>query len=277
MSFSSIPMYKAKSGPSTVKKHLPTLSSAVKVDLMDQHASNQSEWGKNPAKTAENIFLEGPKSGTFDLRNAFTAFCEMLHGFRRLHSVGPCITIFGSARFTEEHPYYALTRKIAAEFAMLGFTIMTGGGPGLMEAANRGAKDVKGRSIGCNIKLPKEQHPNQYLDQFLEFTYFFVRKVMLIKYSYAFVAMPGGFGTMDEMFQVTTLVQTKRLRGFPVVLVGKAYWGGLHEFIVDKFVNNKTINAEDLKYFVLVDTVEEAVKVVEELALGPFGLKKIVR
>jgi len=244
---------------------------------MDKPTSNQSEWGKTPVKTAENVFLEGPKSTTFDLGVTIMAFREMLRGFRGLKSVGPCITIYGSARFGPDHPYYALTRKLAGELALLGFTIMTGGGPGLMEAANRGAKDVKGRSIGCNIKLPHEQKPNAYLDRFLEFKYLFVRKVMLIKYSYAFVAMPGGFGTLDELFQVAVLVQTGKVKGFPLVLVGKDYWGPLYDFISKMLVENRTIQSQDLKYFVLVDSVEDAVKVITELSLTPFGLKKIVR
>jgi uncharacterized protein (TIGR00730 family) len=137
---------------------------------------------------------------------------EFVRGFRALHFVGPCVTVFGSARFKEDHPYYALGREVGRELARAGFTVMTGGGPGIMEAANRGAKEVGGRSVGCNIELPAEQKPNQYLDRFITFHHFFVRKVMLVKYSYAFVALPGGFGTLDEIFETATLVQTGKIR-----------------------------------------------------------------
>ncbi len=173
-----------------------------------------------PSETEERRFLEGPQSRFGELLRALRIFRELIRGFRHLHFVGPCVTIFGSARFPEDHPYYIQARKVGAELAKAGFTIMTGGGPGIMEAANRGAKDVKGRSVGCNIVLPMEQHPNPYLDTFVDFRYFFVRKLMLAKYSYAFVAMPGGFGTMDELFEIATLVQTGKVKEFPIVLAG---------------------------------------------------------
>ena len=151
-------------------------------------------------------------------------FCEFIRGFRTLHFVGACVTVFGSARFTENHPYYDLARQCGAELAKAGFTVMTGGGPGIMEAANRGAKETGGRSIGCNIQLPREQKPNPFVDQWITFRHFFVRKVMLVKYSYAFIALPGGFGTLDEIFETATLIQTGKIRDFPLVLMGIEYW-----------------------------------------------------
>jgi len=157
---------------------------------------------------------------------------EFIRGFRALHFVGPCVTVFGSARFKDDHPYYILARDVGSGLSRLGFTVMTGGGPGIMEAANRGAKESGGISIGCNIRLPKEQLPNPYLDRFVVFRYFFVRKVMLIKYSYAFVVLPGGFGTMDELFEAMTLIQTGKIRNFPVVLMGRNFYVQLLEFLL---------------------------------------------
>ncbi len=154
-----------------------------------------------------------------------------MYSFRNLHFVGPCVTVFGSARLTEPHPYYLLARELGAQIARAGFTVMTGGGPGLMEAANRGAKDAEGVSIGCNITLPKDQKPNHFLDKWVEFRYFFVRKLMLAKYSYGFIAMPGGFGTLDEFFEIATLVQTGKIKNFPVILMGAEYWTPLLRFL----------------------------------------------
>ena len=163
---------------------------------------------------------------------ALGVFTEFMRGFRALHFVGPCVTVFGSARFTEDAP---LLRGRAARSARgwprLGFTVMTGGGPGIMEAANRGAKEVGGRSVGCNIELPQEQQPNPYLDRWITFRHFFVRKVMLVKYSYAFVALPGGFGTLDEIFETATLIQTGKIRDFPLVLMGREFWRPLADFL----------------------------------------------
>ena len=168
----------------------------------------------------ERFFLSGPGKRVSELVRAGRIFTEFLRGFRRLHFVGPCVTVFGSARFPEDHVYYRLAREVGAQLAHAGFTVMTGGGPGVMEAANRGAQEAGGRSIGCNIELPCEQEPNPYLDEWVEFDHFFVRKVMLVKYSYAFVVMPGGFGTMDEIFETLTLVQTGiHLRNIRVVFV----------------------------------------------------------
>ncbi len=197
---------------------------------------------------------------------------ELIRGFRGLHFVGPCVTVFGSARFAENDPWYALGREVGARVAQAGFTVMTGGGPGIMEAANRGAREVGGRSIGCNIVLPHEQKPNPYVDCFLEFRYFFVRKVMMVKYSYAFVALPGGFGTMDEMFECLTLIQTGKIRDFPLVLMGVEYWRPLIDFLRDKMIPAGTIAPEDLAQITLTDSVEEAVAEIVKAGTDEFGL-----
>ena len=230
------------------------------------------DWGKVAAHLQEIQFLEGPDKRRFELLRAFRIFCEFIHGFRALHFVGPCVTVFGSARFDERHEYYRLAREIGARIARAGFTVMTGGGPGIMEAANRGAKDVGGRSIGCNIVLPKEQRPNAYLDRWLTFRYFFVRKVMLVKYSYAFVVMPGGFGTMDEIFETATLIQTGKIRNFPIVLMGVDYWQPLRQLLAH-MVETRTIDAQDLERLVFTDSPDEAMSVVHRLATAQFGLK----
>src|SRR6187402_2188033 len=164
-----------------------------------------------PPERADEIFLDGPNSRFAEFCTLLRVMRDFLRGYRALHFVGPCVTVFGSARIKPDDPHYELARKMGAAIARLGFTVMTGGGPGIMEAANRGAKDVGGRSIGCNIVLPMEQEPNPYVDKFVEFRYFFVRKVMLVKYSYAFVVMPGGYGTLDEFFEALTLIQTKKI------------------------------------------------------------------
>ena len=230
------------------------------------------EWGKKPADKEEIRFLAGPRSRSSELARVFRIMVELIRGFRGLHFVGPCVTVFGSARFPETHPWYALAREVGAGLARAGFTVMTGGGPGIMEAANRGAKDVGGRSVGCNIVLPHEQKPNPYLDCFLEFRYFFIRKVMLVKYSYAFVALPGGFGTMDEMFECLTLIQTGKIRDFPVVLVGADYWRPLIGFLRDTMVPNGTIALEDLDRITVTDSVDDAVAEILKAGTGEFGL-----
>ncbi len=174
-------------------------------------------------------FLEGPQSRWKDFKYAVSVFFEFIKGFRALHFVGPCVTVFGSARFKEDHVYYKQARALSGEIAKLGFTIMTGGGPGIMEAANRGAKDVGGKSVGCNIILPHEQHRNPYLDKWVDIKYFFLRKTLLIKYSYAFIVMPGGFGTLDEFYEAITLVQTKKIKMFPIIIFDKNFYNKILE------------------------------------------------
>ncbi len=179
----------------------------------------------------EILFLDGPRSRWQDFKFVIKVCIEFVRGFRALHFVGPCVTIFGSARFGEDSPYYQLTRKLSGEIAKLGYTIMTGGGPGIMEAANRGAREAGGKSVGCNIILPMEQEPNPYLDKWVNIRYFFVRKTLLIKYSYVFVIMPGGFGTLDELFEAMTLIQTKTIKDFPVIIFCKDYHKDMLEHI----------------------------------------------
>ena len=228
-------------------------------------------WGKSTPSVEEGKFLQGPRKRSSELLRALRIFVEFVKGFRSLHFVGPCVTVFGSARFKEDHPYYVLAREVSARISQLGFTIMTGGGPGIMEAANRGAKDVGGVSVGCNIKLPFEQKPNPYVDRFVEFNYFFVRKVMLVKYSYAFVVLPGGFGTMDELFEAATLVQTDKIKDFPIVLMGRDYWEPLVAFRRHRMVPEGTISPEDMKIFLVTDSPEEAIDWIAEVAQRNFG------
>lgn len=217
-------------------------------------------------------FLEGPQDRWKDFKFTFSVMREFIKGFRTLHFVGPCVTVFGSARFKEDHKYYKETEKIAGEIAKLGFTIMTGGGPGIMEAANRGAKAVGGRSVGCNIELPFEQHHNPYMDKWVDIKYFFVRKTLLIKYSYAFIVMPGGFGTLDEYFESLTLIQTRVISQFPVIIFDTEYHKDVIEHI-HNMVEAKTISAEDLKLCLFTDSVEEAITHLRKYSIEEFGLK----
>ncbi|MBI1343269.1 MAG: TIGR00730 family Rossman fold protein [Terrimonas sp.] len=205
-----------------------------------------------------SVYLDGPKSRSYELSFAWRVFRQMIKGFRTLHFVGPCITVFGSARFKEDHPHYQAAREFGKRIAALGFTTMTGGGPGIMEAANRGAFENGGSSIGCNIQLPFEQHPNPYVQKSITFEHFFVRKVLLTKYSYAFIIMPGGFGTMDELFETLTLVQTKSITQFPVVLYGKEYYKDLWEMF-EHMAAKGTISKEDLSLVLLTDDIDEAI------------------
>jgi uncharacterized protein (TIGR00730 family) len=188
-----------------------------------------------PPERADEIFLEGPRSRFAEFWTLLRVMRDFLRGFRALHFVGPCVTVFGSARIKPDDPNYKLARKMGAAIARLGFTVMTGGGPGIMEAANRGAKDVGGRSVGCNIELPFEQVSNAYLDRCVRLHYFFVRKALLVKYSYAFVVMPGGAGTLDELFEAVTLIQTGKISNFPVVIMGTDYWQHLIGFVENWF------------------------------------------
>lgn len=217
-------------------------------------------------------FLEGPQSRWKDYKYAVSVFWEFIKGFRKLHFVGPCVTIFGSARFKEDHPYYIQTRKLAGEIAQLGFTIMTGGGPGIMEAANRGAKDVGGKSVGCNIVLPHEQHHNAYLDTWVDIKYFFIRKMLLIKYSYAFIVMPGGFGTLDEFYEALTLVQTKKIEMFPIIIFDKEFYQKICDHS-EKMLKEGTISEEDKNLYLVTDSIPQAIGYIREKSIAAFGLK----
>lgn len=226
------------------------------------------------AQTDDRYLLEGPHSRLSELAILFRAGRDFIRGFRTLHFVGPCVTIFGSARFQESHPYYALAREVGQRVSRLGFTVMTGGGPGVMEAANRGAKDVGGLSVACNIALPMEQNPNPYLDRWVTCHYFFVRKVLLFKYSYAFVVLPGGLGTLDELTEALTLIQTGKIRGFAVVLVGTSYWAPFVALLRD-MIRHGTISATDLDLFLVTDDLDEAMAHLQTHAVDRFGLKRV--
>ena len=235
-----------------------------------------SGWGKASSSVEEETFLEGPGRRRRELWRAVRIFLEFIRGFRQLHFLGPCVTVFGSARFDPDHHYYAEAREMGRRLGEAGFTVMTGGGPGIMEAANRGAKESGALSVGCNIQLPSEQEPNRYLDKWVEFHYFFVRKVMLVKYSYAFVAFPGGFGTLDEIFETLTLVQTGKIRNFPIVLVGTKYWQPLTDFLRGTLVREGTVSPEDPDRLLVTDSPDDAVKHILEAATQ-FGIKQSKR
>jgi uncharacterized protein (TIGR00730 family) len=231
----------------------------------------QDDWGHGASPEVRR-FLQGPQPRRSELLRAARIFVEFVRGFRALHFVGPCVTVFGSARFNEDHRYYGLAREVGRELARAGFAVMTGGGPGIMEAANRGAREMGGRSVGCNIELPAEQRPNQYLDRWVTFRHFFVRKVMLVKYSYAFIALPGGFGTLDEIFETVTLVQTGKIKEFPIVLVVRDFWQPLVDFLKTRPLAEGTIGPGDLERLTITDSPADAVRTVTEIAQHRFGL-----
>jgi uncharacterized protein (TIGR00730 family) len=221
---------------------------------------------------ADPALLQGPHSRTRELLLVLRSVIDFLRGFRGLHFVGPCVTVFGSARFGSDHPYYALGRLVGHRLADIGFTVMTGGGPGLMEAANRGARDAGGRSVGCNITLPHEQQPNRYLDRWVTCRYFFVRKVLLFKYSYGFIALPGGVGTIDELFEAFTLIQSGKIRQFPMILMGTAYWRPLTD-LLQRMAVAGAIGAHDLDLLLVTDDVEDAIEHLERNAIDRFALR----
>jgi uncharacterized protein (TIGR00730 family) len=219
-------------------------------------------------------FLSGPQSRWKEFRFTVSVLFEFIKGLRALHFVGPCVTVFGSARFKEGHPDYEVARELSGKIAQLGFTILTGGGPGIMEAANRGAREVGGRSVGCNIELPHEQEPNPYMDKWVNIKYFFVRKTLLIKYSYAFVVLPGGFGTLDEYFEAITLIQTKMISGFPVVIMDKEF----HKNIIahnEVMKTEGTISANDTGLFLFTDDIKEAVEYIQNNTIQKYNLRPV--
>lgn len=222
-----------------------------------------ANWMGPAHKEEEKRFLRGDREHSEELASAAGYFLEFIRGFQALSSLGPCVTVFGSARFDESHEYYQMARQLGKRLAEDGIAVMTGGGPGIMEAANRGAKEGGGVSIGCNIRLPVEQEPNPYLDRFVEFEHFFVRKVMLVKYSHAFVVMPGGFGTMDEVFETLTLMQTEKIESFPVVAMGVKFWRHMKDFIRNALIEEQTISPSDLDLVKLTDSIDEAVQAVK--------------
>ncbi|MCF0057895.1 TIGR00730 family Rossman fold protein [Dyadobacter sp. CY356] len=196
----------------------------------------------------------------------FKVMAEFVEGFDKMAKIGPCVTIFGSARTLPDNPYYKITEDIAAKLVRHGYGVITGGGPGIMEAGNKGAFEQGGKSVGLNIKLPFEQHSNPYIDhdKNINFDFFFVRKVMFVKYSQGFIVMPGGFGTLDELFEAMTLIQTKKIARFPIVLVGSDYWSGLIDWIKNTMLTAGNINEADLKLISIVDTPDEVVHVIDE-------------
>jgi len=218
-------------------------------------------------------YLEGPKSRSRELSFAFSVFFQIIRAVRELHFIGPCITVFGSARFKEDHQYYQAAREFGKRIADMGFTTLTGGGPGIMEAANRGAFESGGYSVGCNIQLPFEQKHNPYMHKWFTFKHFFVRKTMLIKYSYAFIIMPGGFGTMDEFFETLTLIQTKTVTQFPMVLFGVAYYEPLMDYMTF-LAKEATISENDLKLVLLTDDMDEAMEHVAKYITDNYTIKK---
>lgn len=230
-------------------------------------------WGKAAGSFDEEQFLQGPQARLQELWRTVRIGREFLRGFRSLHFAGPCVTVFGSARFQEGNRWYTLAREMGGRLASAGFTVVTGGGPGIMEAANRGAKEAGGRSVGMNIVLPHEQEPNPYLDRFIEFHYFFVRKVMLVKYSYAFVVLPGGFGTLDEIYETAVLIQTGKIEDFPLVLMGLDYWRPLLDFMEGPMVRSGTIEAADFDRILATDDPDEAMACILGAVTTRFGLK----
>lgn len=227
---------------------------------------------KTNPRFEDAVFIEGPHSRLREFFFLLRVMREFIRGFRILHFAGPAVTVFGSARTKEGHPAYEVAREIGGELASMGFSVITGGGGGIMEAANRGAKEAGGTSIGCNILLPMEQRPNPYLDIMINFKYFFVRKLMLLKYSYAFVVLPGGAGTMDELFETLTLIQTKKIYNFPIILLGKEYFKPLMDFL-DLMIIERTIDEDDLGYLVVTDSVDEAIDYIRTHIVDKYGIK----
>lgn len=237
----------------------------------ERHPEDRFEHGSGTVE--EGRFLAGPESRRSELLRTFRIAWEFIRGFRTLHFVGPAVTVFGSARFKETNRYYQMAQQVGERLARAGFTTITGGGPGIMEAANRGAQQAGGRSVGCSIELPHEQAGNPYLDVLVEFHYFFVRKVMLVKYSYAFIVLPGGFGTMDEIFETATLIQTGKVSDFPIVIMGVDYWQPLIHLLEEKMVPEGTIDQEDVDRLIITDSPDEAVSRVLRSARTNFGLE----
>ena len=255
------------------KRHPETLSGARAGETEERARRELRQRRRVLQRDAhDKRLLAGPQPRWQEMLRVLRIGTEFVRGFRSLHFVGPCVTVFGSARFQHGHRYYEMARQVGASLANRGFTVMTGGGPGVMEGANRGAKEAGGRSIGCNIVLPMEQEPNPYLDRVIDFNYFFVRKVMLVKYSYAFVCLPGGFGTMDEIFETATLIQTGKIHRFPVVLMGQEYWKPLIDFVRNKMVHEGTISPEDLDGLLITDDPDEAADSVLDYGTTHLGL-----
>ncbi len=225
----------------------------------------------NPLQPEESKFLAGPRSRLSELFFTLRVLFSFIKGFRKMHFLGPCVTVFGSARFQSDNLFYQQAEEVGAALANLGFTVMTGGGPGIMEAANKGAYEAGGYSVGCNIILPFEQKPNPYVHKWIDIRYFFVRKFLLIKYSYAFVVMPGGMGTLDELFESITLIQTKMIQNFPVVIFGSEYHKELCQHI-QIMAKNESISPEDMELIFVTDSVEDMAEHINTHAIKKFNL-----
>jgi uncharacterized protein (TIGR00730 family) len=215
---------------------------------------------------SEARFLAGRSSWNTEVARLIRIIAEFVRGFLKLRNLGPAVSVFGSARFKDDHPYYGLARTLGGVLAQEGFAVINGGGPGIMEAVSRGANEKGGSAVGCNIILSHEQRVNAYLDRFVTFRYFFVRKMMLVKYSFAFVILPGGMGTLDELTEAVTLIQTGKLYDFPVILMGREYWSGLLDWIRGTMVGNGTVSEEDLDFIHLTDSPAEAVAIIQRAA-----------
>ncbi|MEY2997175.1 MAG: TIGR00730 family Rossman fold protein [Flavobacteriaceae bacterium] len=224
---------------------------------------------------AEKEYKNWNEIKTNDSWGVFKIMGEFVEGYEKLAKIGPCVSIFGSARTKNDNPYYDLTERIAKRITDMGFGVITGGGPGIMEAANKGAFENGGTSVGLNIELPFEQQSNPYINKHnsIDFDYFFVRKVMFVKYAQGFVVMPGGFGTLDELFEAITLIQTKKVDKFPIILVGRSYWQGLYDWIKNTMAHERNISPEDLHLIELVDTEDEVVQILtnfyDQFAISP--------
>lgn len=221
----------------------------------------------------ETQYLEGPNGRGDELLFSFKVFWQLINGFRKLHFIGPCVTVFGSARFAEDHDDYQKAQELGKRVSQLGLTVMTGGGPGIMEAANRGAFENGGYSVGCSIKLPQEQSENPYMHKSVHLDHFFVRKVLLLKYSYAFVVMPGGFGTLDELFETLTLIQTGIIQNFPVVVVDTDYFKEVIT-MVDNMTREQTISPKDRELLLFTDSIDDAVDHIQKFICDNYDIKQ---
>ena len=219
----------------------------------------------------EKYFLEGQRKHHQDVRILFKVFFEMGNALWKFRNLGPSVTMFGSARFKEDNPYYQLAEETAKEVSKVGINVITGGGPGIMEAANKGAQQGNALSIGCNIDLPFEQGMNPYIDKHFDFHYFFIRKMIMVKYSYAFILFPGGFGTLDEIFETLTLIQTHKIKNFPVIIMGSDFWNEMGDFISKSLIEKGTISPDDVKLWKGTDDPEEALGIIADTMVEKFG------
>ena len=250
---------------------MPDAHPTVPAAVPDPGSPTVATASRSPNR-GDRIMLQGPHSRWRELWLLLQTVRDFLHAFRVLHFVGPCVTVFGSARFGEDHPYYRIGRVVGRRLSEMGFTVMTGGGPGLMAAANQGARDAGGLSVGCNIHLPVEQQPNRFLDRWVTCEHFFVRKVVLFKYSYAFVALPGGIGTMDELFEALTLIQNRKVARFPIVMIGESYWQPLRDYL-RQMDRAGAITSADLELFLITDDLDLAMAHLERNAVDRFRLR----